>query len=68
VLGYADDALIAALALGSVTATQGATAIERHWPGTPEGLRLFTLPGRNAATELESAAGCDLVVSQARLI
>src|SRR5690348_14560350 len=39
VLGYADDAIIVAIALRSVTRRAGAQAIERHWPGTPEGLR-----------------------------
>ena len=40
VLGYADDAVIVAFTLRSVTRRAGADAIERHWPGTPEGLRL----------------------------
>jgi len=39
VLGYADDAIIVAIALRSVTRRAGTQAIERHWPGTPEGLR-----------------------------
>lgn len=39
VLGYADDALIVALALRSVTHRAGADALARHWPGTPAGLR-----------------------------
>jgi uncharacterized membrane protein YkvA (DUF1232 family) len=38
VLGYADDAIIVALVLGSVTRTAGFEALERHWPGTPVGL------------------------------
>jgi uncharacterized membrane protein YkvA (DUF1232 family) len=38
VIGYADDAVIVALALRSVTRHAGADALERHWPGTPEGL------------------------------
>jgi uncharacterized membrane protein YkvA (DUF1232 family) len=38
VLGYADDALIVALALRSVTRRAGPTAIDQHWPGSPEGL------------------------------
>jgi uncharacterized membrane protein YkvA (DUF1232 family) len=46
VLGYADDAIIVAIALRSVTRRAGADAIERHWPGTPEGLRVLrTLAG-----------------------
>lgn len=38
VLGYADDAIVVALALRSVTRRAGAQAIARHWPGAPEGL------------------------------
>ncbi len=39
VLGYADDALVVALALRSVTRRAGAAALATHWPGTPAGLR-----------------------------
>ncbi|WP_185447184.1 YkvA family protein [Kribbella qitaiheensis] len=38
VVGYADDAVIVALALRSVTRRAGPGALERHWPGTPDGL------------------------------
>jgi uncharacterized membrane protein YkvA (DUF1232 family) len=38
VLGYADDALVVAIALRFATRRAGSAAIERHWPGTPEGL------------------------------
>lgn len=38
VLGYADDAVVVALALRSVARRAGMEALERHWPGTPEGL------------------------------
>jgi uncharacterized membrane protein YkvA (DUF1232 family) len=38
VLGYADDAIIVAVALRSVTRRAGPAALERHWPGTPDGL------------------------------
>jgi uncharacterized membrane protein YkvA (DUF1232 family) len=38
VVGYADDAVIVALALRSVTRAAGPAALDRHWPGTPEGL------------------------------
>jgi uncharacterized membrane protein YkvA (DUF1232 family) len=41
VLGYADDALVVALALRSVTRHAGPAAVERHWPGTPDGLRVI---------------------------
>jgi uncharacterized membrane protein YkvA (DUF1232 family) len=50
VLGYADDAIIVALALRSVTRSAGPDALAKHWPGTPEGLatlnRLCRLNGK----------------------
>lgn len=39
VLGYADDAIIVAVVLRFVTRHAGTDALERHWPGTPQGLR-----------------------------
>jgi uncharacterized membrane protein YkvA (DUF1232 family) len=48
VIGYADDAVIVALALRSVTRRAGPAALDRHWPGSPDGLaavrRLAGLP------------------------
>lgn len=41
VIGYADDAIIVALVLRSVTKTAGPHALQRHWPGTPDGLRVI---------------------------
>jgi uncharacterized membrane protein YkvA (DUF1232 family) len=38
VLGYADDAIIVAVALRSATRRAGPAALETHWPGTSEGL------------------------------
>jgi uncharacterized membrane protein YkvA (DUF1232 family) len=38
VVGYADDAIIVALVLRYITRKSGAVALEKHWPGTPEGL------------------------------
>ena len=38
VIGYADDAILVALVLRSVTRRAGAEALERYWPGSPEGL------------------------------
>ena len=38
IIGYADDAILTAVVLRSVTRRAGAEAVERHWPGTPEGL------------------------------
>jgi uncharacterized membrane protein YkvA (DUF1232 family) len=40
VLGYADDVVIVALVLRSVTRSAGSEALIRHWPGSPEGLTL----------------------------
>ena len=39
VVGYADDAIIVAWVLRSVTRAAGPEALDRHWPGAPEGLR-----------------------------
>jgi uncharacterized membrane protein YkvA (DUF1232 family) len=39
VVGYADDAVVVAIALRSVARSAGVEAIDRHWPGTPEGLQ-----------------------------
>lgn len=38
VAGYADDALLVAWVLRSVVRAAGPEALERHWPGTPQGL------------------------------
>ncbi len=38
VIGYADDAVAVVWALRSVTRAAGPEALERHWPGSPEGL------------------------------
>ncbi|MET0435132.1 MAG: DUF1232 domain-containing protein [Cellulomonas sp.] len=49
VLGWADDALVVTLVLRSVVRRAGPDALDRHWPGSPEGLaavrRLVRLPG-----------------------
>jgi uncharacterized membrane protein YkvA (DUF1232 family) len=39
IIGYADDAIVVALALRSVVRHAGPDALARHWPGTPDGLR-----------------------------
>lgn len=39
VIGYADDAIIVALVLRFATRHAGAAALDRHWPGTPQGLQ-----------------------------
>jgi uncharacterized membrane protein YkvA (DUF1232 family) len=41
VAGYADDVLLVALVLRSVARRAGVEAIERHWPGTTDGLRVL---------------------------
>jgi uncharacterized membrane protein YkvA (DUF1232 family) len=38
VVGYADDVVVVALVLRSVVRRAGPDAIERHWPGTADGL------------------------------
>ena len=38
VIGYADDAVVVALALRSVVRRAGPEALERNWPGTADGL------------------------------
>jgi uncharacterized membrane protein YkvA (DUF1232 family) len=38
VIGYADDAILVAVVLRSVSRRAGTEALERHWPGTPDGL------------------------------
>ena len=46
VVGFADDVVVVILLLRSVTRRAGAQALDRHWPGTPEGLRTVrTLAG-----------------------
>jgi uncharacterized membrane protein YkvA (DUF1232 family) len=39
-VGWADDAIVVALALRSVVRRAGPAAVARHWPGTPEGLQV----------------------------
>jgi uncharacterized membrane protein YkvA (DUF1232 family) len=38
VVGYADDAVLVVLVLRSVVRRAGPGAVERHWPGSPDGL------------------------------
>ncbi|WGW11277.1 YkvA family protein [Saxibacter everestensis] len=46
VIGYADDAIVVAWILRSVIRRAGVAPVRRHWPGTPEGLRvILTLAG-----------------------
>ena len=39
VIGFADDAIMVAIAIRFATRRAGSAAIERHWPGTADGLR-----------------------------
>jgi uncharacterized membrane protein YkvA (DUF1232 family) len=41
VVGYADDAVVVALALRSVVRVASPEALNRHWPGTPQGLLMI---------------------------
>jgi len=46
VIGFADDAIIVAVVLRFATKHAGTDALDRHWPGTPQGLHaLRTLVG-----------------------
>ncbi len=55
VLGYADDAIIVALALRSVVRRAGPDAVRRHWPGTEDGLAaLWRIAGLGGVTPPEA--------------
>jgi len=58
VLGYADDALVVAIALRFATRRAGAPAVARHWPGTPDGLAaVLRLAGLPAVADTEDPRG-----------
>ena len=38
VIGYADDAIVLVIALRLAIRSAGYAALQRNWPGTPEGL------------------------------
>ncbi|HUP85222.1 MAG TPA: YkvA family protein [Acidimicrobiales bacterium] len=40
VIGYADDAIVVAIALRRVVRVAGLPALERHWRGTPAGMAI----------------------------
>lgn len=48
VVGYADDAVVVALVLRAVVRAAGPAALDRHWPGTEEGLRVVKRVARVA--------------------
>lgn len=39
VIGFLDDAVVVAIMLRIVVRTAGPELLQKHWPGTPEGLR-----------------------------
>lgn len=39
IIGFLDDAVVVAIMLRIVVRTAGPEMLEKHWPGTPEGLR-----------------------------
>ncbi len=39
VIGFLDDAVLVAIVLRIVVRTAGPQMLQKHWPGTPEGLR-----------------------------
>lgn len=41
VLGYADDVILVGWVLRGVVRRAGDEAVDRHWPGTPEGLAVI---------------------------
>jgi uncharacterized membrane protein YkvA (DUF1232 family) len=61
VLGYADDAILVTAVLRAVVRRAGPETVERHWPGTPEGLdalrRLVGLAASPPADRADDAAG-----------
>jgi uncharacterized membrane protein YkvA (DUF1232 family) len=40
IIGYADDAILAIWVVRSVVRRSGIETLQRHWPGTPEGLEV----------------------------
>nr|WP_082956226.1 MULTISPECIES: DUF1232 domain-containing protein [unclassified Mycobacterium] len=42
VIGFLDDAVLVAIMLRVVVRTAGPQMLQKHWPGTPEGLRALS--------------------------
>lgn len=58
VVGYADDAIAVALVLRAVVRRAGPEAIERHWPGSADGLvALRRLAGLTGLTGHDASSG-----------
>ncbi len=53
ILGYADDAIVVAIALRSITRSAGPDTIQQHWPGTPEGLATVLKLTRTTPTKVD---------------
>lgn len=70
VLGYADDAIVVAIVVRFAIRHAGMAAIQRHWPGTPEGLfSVLTLTGlttKSAPNAAELAQRAPRVVRAVR--
>jgi uncharacterized membrane protein YkvA (DUF1232 family) len=57
VIGYADDAIITAIALRFAIRRAGYAAVQRNWPGTPEGLASVLALARIRPPGAEEGAG-----------
>jgi uncharacterized membrane protein YkvA (DUF1232 family) len=57
VLGYADDAVVVAFTLRWVARVAGPEALERYWPGTPDGLDAVQRLARIQASGNDSGRG-----------
>lgn len=60
VIGWADDVIIVALVLRSTIRSAGEEALQRHWPGTPAGLRVIrslAAPAASAASAVHRERG-----------
>jgi uncharacterized membrane protein YkvA (DUF1232 family) len=63
VAGYVDDAILVAVVLRSVVRRAGAAPLERHWPGTPDGLAAVR---RLAGVVPQPGAGASWAVKRRR--
>ncbi|GAA4610580.1 YkvA family protein [Actinoallomurus liliacearum] len=69
IIGYADDAIIVALALRSVIRHAGPEAVERHWPGAGDGLTaILRLAGASPSATSEEATPEDRTSKRGRIL
>ena len=62
VVGYADDAVLVALVLRSVIRRAGPESLDRHWPGTPDGIAAVKrLTGLEQLRGVASGPGRDVL-------